>query len=170
MIAGAIVATEVKDMLSCIVALGLVGLVQSLAFLVLKAPDLAIVQLVVEILSLVILLRATIKRGEIESEHRRDYFPMALGAALCVLILAAAYPVIRELPQFGHPIMRVASEYIEKGLADTGAANLVAAVILDYRAYDTLGEAVVLFTAVSGALAVLRRIGRKRTETMGEKG
>jgi len=41
------------------------------------------------------------------------------------------------------------------------AANIVAAIILDYRAYDTLGEATVLFTAVVGVLTVMRRKGVK---------
>ena len=45
---------------------------------------------------------------------------------------------------------------------ETGAANLVASVILDYRAFDTLGEATVLFTAVMGVLAVVRKVGRKK--------
>ncbi|MEE8317508.1 MAG: hydrogen gas-evolving membrane-bound hydrogenase subunit E, partial [Candidatus Omnitrophota bacterium] len=47
-------------------------------------------------------------------------------------------------------------------LRQTGATNLVTAVILDYRAYDTLGEATILFTAVMAVLAVMRRIGRKK--------
>ena len=50
MIAAAIIAVEIKDLLSSIVAVGAVGLGLSLTFLALKAPDLAIVQLVVEIL------------------------------------------------------------------------------------------------------------------------
>jgi multisubunit Na+/H+ antiporter MnhB subunit len=52
--------------------------------------------------------------------------------------------------------------YIEQGLKKTGAANLVASIILDFRGYDTLGEAAVLFTAVMGVLAVLRREGRRK--------
>jgi len=62
MIIAAIVAIEVKDLLSSVIAVGAVGLGLSLAFLILKAPDLAITQLVVEILCLIILIRATIKR------------------------------------------------------------------------------------------------------------
>ena len=69
---------------------------------------------------------------------------------------------IKFLPSFGTPIMRVAEHYILQGISKTGASNLVGAVILDFRAYDTLGEAAVLFTAVIGVVAVLRRIGRKR--------
>ena len=42
-----------------------------------------------------------------------------------------------------------------------GAALLVVAVILDFRGYDTLGEATVLFTSVIAVLTVLRKVGRK---------
>jgi len=69
---------------------------------------------------------------------------------------------LRNLPEFGYPLMKVSQTYINEGLRQTGAANIVAAIILDYRGYDTLGEVTVLFTAVIGALAVLRVVGRKR--------
>ena len=52
--------------------------------------------------------------------------------------------------------MLVSQHYLDSGAAETGAANLVASVILDYRAYDTLGEITVLFTAILGAFAILR--------------
>ncbi|MCM8782648.1 MAG: hypothetical protein NC828_06350 [Candidatus Omnitrophica bacterium] len=75
-----------------------------------------------------------------------------------------AYFALRELPRFGYPLMRVAKGYISNGPEKTGAANIVAAIILDFRAYDTLGEASVLFTAVMGVLAVMRKIGRIKDE------
>ena len=46
--------------------------------------------------------------------------------------------------------------YINDSLEKTGAANIVSAVILDFRAYDTLGEATVLFTSILGAVVLLR--------------
>jgi multisubunit Na+/H+ antiporter MnhB subunit len=57
--------------------------------------------------------------------------------------------------------MKMGSEYLTEGLKKTGATNMVSAIILDFRGYDTLGEATVLFTSVIGVLAVLR-IVRKR--------
>jgi len=51
--------------------------------------------------------------------------------------------------------------YLQEGLAGTGAPNIVTAVLLDFRAWDTLGEATVLFCAALGTLAVLRRNARK---------
>ena len=63
-----------------------------------------------------------------------------------------------------------AATYVQDGLAQTGAPNLVTAVLLDFRAWDTLGEATVLFTSVIGAFVILRRRGRKhKTEEDQEK-
>ncbi len=46
---------------------------------------------------------------------------------------------------------------IENGQNDTAANNIVTSIVFDYRGYDTLGEATVLFTAIAGVLVVLRR-------------
>ena len=75
-----------------------------------------------------------------------------------------ASTALKGLPQFGNPFMRVSGEYLGRGLRETGAANLVGAVLLDFRAYDTLIEASVLFTAVLGVAVVLRTIGRIKDE------
>lgn len=162
MILGAIVAIEVKDLLSSVVAVGAVGLGLSIVFLVLKAPDVAITQLVVEILCLIILIRATLKKDLPFSTSGRWLFNTLIICTFITIFLFAAIKCLKDLPEFGHPIMRVASTYLEEGLKKTGATNLVSSVILDYRAYDTLGEATILFTAVIGVLAVVRRIGRKK--------
>ncbi|MFC1632159.1 hydrogen gas-evolving membrane-bound hydrogenase subunit E, partial [Candidatus Omnitrophota bacterium] len=79
-----------------------------------------------------------------------------------VTFLVVAMKCLVELPVFGQPTMTVASTYLKEGLAKTGAANLVSSVILDFRAYDTLGEATVLFTAVIAVLTIVRKIGRKK--------
>jgi multisubunit Na+/H+ antiporter MnhB subunit len=73
------------------------------------------------------------------------------------------------LPNFGSPVFastpQAASQtYIEEGFEKTGAANIVAAVVLDYRAYDTLGEATVLFSAILGAVVILRKKSRNLPE------
>ena len=67
---------------------------------------------------------------------------------------------VANLPEYGktgNPVENeVFSRYIEEGLRETGAVNIVAAVMLDYRAFDTLGEIVVLFTALATTLMLLR--------------
>lgn len=164
MIFAAIVALEVKDLLSSVIAVGAVGLGVSLAFLILKAPDLAITQLVVEILCLIILIRATIKKDVPLVTDGRWLFNTVSTLLFIAGFLMLAYFALKELPHFGAPTMRVANTYIKEGLPKTGATNLVASIILDFRAYDTLGEATILFTAVVGVLAVIRRMGRIRDE------
>ena len=162
MIIAAIAAIEVKDLLSSVVAVGAVGLGLSMAFLVLKAPDVAITQLVVEILCLIILIRATLKKDLPLSTTGRWFINTFITVCFIGILLFAAAKCFKDLPEFGYPIMRVAGTYLREGFMNTGAANLVASVILDYRAYDTLGEATILFTAVIGVLALVRRIGRKK--------
>ena len=162
MIIGAIAAVQIRDLLSAVVAVGGVGLGLSILFLILKAPDLAITQLVVEILCLVILIRATMKRDSYGKRGKHEWGRAALLAVFIGVFILFAISAFRWLPPFGHPEMRVSSYYLKEGLTRTGADNLVSSVILDFRAYDTLGEATVLFTAVIGVLAVMRVVGRKK--------
>jgi multicomponent Na+:H+ antiporter subunit B len=52
-----------------------------------------------------------------------------------------------------------AQYYINKGHEETGAVNIVTSIYLGYRAYDTLGEAMALFTAATGVFLLLKRKG-----------
>lgn len=162
MLIAAVIAVELKDLLSSVVALGAAGLGLSVVFLLLKAPDLAITQLIVEILIIVVLIKATIKK-DISANGWKAAVPMyLLTVGFLIMFLLIANMVIKELPEFGAPIMRVAGYYLDYGLKATGAANLVASIVLNFRNYDTIAEAVVLFTAIMGTLAILRKIGRKK--------
>ena len=164
MIAGAVVAIQSKNLLSAAVSMGVVGFGLTLVFLVLQAPDLAVVQIVVETLTLIILIAAILKTTMKESKVKKSAVVIYSGIATVVLLVILLFVLgdaFRQLPDFGRPDLRMSEYYIEQGLEKTGAANLVASVILDFRAYDTLGEATVLFTAVMGIFAVLRREGRK---------
>lgn len=162
MIAAAIIAVEIRDLLSAVIAVGVVGLALSVAFLIMKAPALAITQLVVEIICLVILIRATVTRERIEARGAKAAVIGLLTVVLLGVILLFAVGPLGELPVFGEPLMRVSDWYVEQGRQHRGAVNLVSSILLDYRAYDTLGEATVLFVAVIGVMAVMRRIGRKK--------
>lgn len=163
MILGSIVALEIKDILSAIIAIGIVGLGVSMSFLFLQAPDLAIVQFLFEIFALIILVRAFIdkKNHQLESSTSSVMLTLA-GIVAVVALFIISIPVFRLLPQFGDPLMTVSQHYLDAGAAETGAANLVSSIILDYRAYDTLGEVTVLFTAILGALAILRSTAKNQ--------
>jgi multicomponent Na+:H+ antiporter subunit B len=161
MIIGSIIAIETKNLLSSVISCGIVGAAVSIAFLMLGAPDIAITQVVVEILILVILIRATIVIDNTAVEAHWDTFAIVSSLIFFGLFLVFAFLAVQELAPFGHPSMRVSQQYLETGLQKTGAANIVASVVLDFRGYDTLGEATVIFTSILGAFVILRRKGRK---------
>ena len=163
MILGSIVALELRDILSSIVAVGVVGLAVSMAFLFLQAPDLAIVQFLFEIFALIILVRAFIRKDYHSLEPAKSSgWIVAFTLLGLAAVLVMSLKVFRLLPPFGRPLMDVSRYYLEHAAADTGAANIVAAIILDYRAYDTLGEVTVLLTAILGTLTVLRVRARNK--------
>src|SRR3989338_4618853 len=112
MIFAAIAALEVKDLLSSVIAVGAVGFALCLAFLILKAPDLAITQLVVEILCLIILIRATIKRDLPLIIEGRWFFNTISTLVFIAVFLFFASAALKELPGFGHPIMAVVKKYL----------------------------------------------------------
>lgn len=170
MIIGSIIAIETKNLLSSVISCGVIGFSVSIAFLMLGAPDIAITQVVVEILILVILIRATITIDNTSIEAHWDTFAVVSSLIFFGLFLVFAFLAVQDLPRFGEPSMRVSREYLVTGPEKTGAANVVTSIILDFRGYDTLGEATVLFTSILGAFVILRRRGRKRrTEADTEK-
>ena len=161
MIIGMLFVLEIENLLSAVVMMGAIGFGLSVIFLMLGAPDLAIVQIAVEVISLVILIRATIHR-DIREKADESLSPVSrIPLLVCLVIFfLMVYPAISLLPIFGEPVfLKFASSsiyYLEQGFSVTGAPNIVSAIILDFRAYDTLGEAIVLFTSVIGALSILR--------------
>ena len=165
MILGALVALESKDLLSGIISLGIIGFALTIIFLILQAPDLAIVQIVVETLTLVILIAAVLKTTREDTTEKIDTKKVLLwcaGLTFIAVFISASVKALQHLPDFGFPNLRTAEVYIDQGLPLTGASNIVAAIILDFRGYDTLGEATVLFTSVAGVVAVLRKVGGKK--------
>lgn len=59
--------------------------------------------------------------------------------------------------------------YIDNARGDTGTNNVVTSIVFDYRGFDTLGEASVLFTAVLGVGLALRRLNREEEEGDGDE-
>lgn len=163
MIAGSLVAVHTRYLLSAVISLAVVGLALCVVFLYLQAPDCAITQIVVEVVALIILIRATgAERDTSEIKGKKEIFAAEAAVIFIIVFAFFAFRALRYLPQFGYPVMKVSGEYLKVGLEQTGAANLVTSILLDFRAYDTLGEATILFTAVLGAMIVLRKVGRKK--------
>ena len=86
---------------------------------------------------------------------KRDY------AAVVFLTVIAVFFVFSMLliHPFGDPHASAMDQYIiDHTVEETGANNGVTAVVFDYRGFDTLGEATVLFTAVAGVVMLFRRL------------
>ena len=83
-----------------------------------------------------------------------------MAILICLGIIYVLLGAVSQLPKFGHsdnPMNNeVSQRYIEKGMEETGAVNVVAGMILDYRAFDTLGESHVLFIAACSVLILLK--------------
>ncbi len=77
------------------------------------------------------------------------------------MIGAVLFIAVIDMPAFGDPEspahLHVAPRYIEMAYEETGVKNIVTAILISYRAYDTLGELTVIFV---GAAAVLSLLGR----------
>lgn len=103
--------------------------------------------------------------GAYDTKHNREMvlFRKAykiFSLLFCVLLVSMLLIGVADLPPFGEadkPVNNeVAQRYIESGLQETGAVNIVTGMILDYRAFDTLGESHVLFIATCTVLILLR--------------
>ncbi|MCC7449490.1 MAG: hypothetical protein IT324_18870 [Anaerolineae bacterium] len=70
-----------------------------------------------------------------------------------------------EAKPINAPLGRVAQVYNARTVAETSSTNVVAAINFDWRAYDTIGEASILLTAVTGVTALMRRYLERRRET-----
>ena len=95
--------------------------------------------------------------GRERARFRRMYFVVALIS--CITMTLVLLYTISLLPRYGAENPRtveVVSRYVEDGLEETGAVNIVCRLILDYRAFDTLGESHVLFTALICVMILLR--------------
>ena len=94
---------------------------------------------------------------------------VVLGVAICAILLMT----VSKMPAYGDPngptMNEVIDRYVEKGLEETGAINIVAGIILDYRAFDTFGEAMMLFTSTMAVVALLKHPEEKALDEKEEK-
>jgi len=109
--------------------------------------------------------KASLKVFDLEKNMLYRFFVITYRIAaiiFCVLFCFVMVMTVSNMPATGDPSTPandsvVSSRYIEKGLEETGAVNIVGGMILDYRAFDTLGESHVLFIATMTVLILMRR-------------
>jgi len=151
-VAGVVAVAVATRRLTAIISVGVAGFAVVLWFLVLGASDVAVTQLLVEILTVVVMvlvLRRMPRRFRPERTRRRVG---ALAAAIASGITATLATLIFT----GHrELSDVASFFLREAEALTGGTNIVNTVLVDFRALDTLGELVVLAVAAVSITALL---------------
>lgn len=151
--AGTIAAVRARTRIAAVVVTGVVGTGMTVWFFVLGAADVAMTQLLVEILTvcvMVLLLRRLPREFMPSRAKRRRILPAAL--ALC----AGAATTLGVWALTGRREMSPAAEfYLSEGQTITGGANIVNTILVDFRAFDTLGELTVLGVAGIAISALL---------------
>jgi multicomponent K+:H+ antiporter subunit A len=159
---GAALIWSHHDRFRAVVLIGVIGLVTALTFIAFSAPDLALTQLSVEIVSTVLLLMGLALLPQVsprESSVLRRSRDLALAASagggmawLTWLMLTRDHDSISWY-------------FLEQSLPKGGGTNAVNVILVDFRGYDTFGEITVLGIAAVGVLALLDGLRVRRPDT-----
>ncbi|WP_295383825.1 monovalent cation/H+ antiporter subunit A [uncultured Thiodictyon sp.] len=141
-----------RSRLIALILLGAVGLIVSLIFAKFSAPDLALTQLSVEVVTIVLLLLALYflpQSTPAESSRPRQVRDLLLALAAGGGNAALAWAVLTR------PAESIADWFLTHSLPGGGGANVVNVILVDFRGFDTLGEITVLALAGLGIYAML---------------
>ncbi|MDZ7751973.1 MAG: monovalent cation/H+ antiporter subunit A [Gammaproteobacteria bacterium] len=153
-LAAAAVATVImhRQRLVSLILIGVVGLVVSLVFVKFSAPDLALTQLSVEVVTIVLLLLALYflpRRQQPDSRPGHRARDVVLSVVAGGGVAALAWAVLTR------PYDSIADFFLANSLPGGGGSNVVNVILVDFRGYDTLGEITVLALAALGIFAML---------------
>ncbi|WP_257172739.1 Na(+)/H(+) antiporter subunit B [Colwellia sp. M166] len=166
MVVVAIAIIRSKDLFVVVMLLGIYGLISASFFVAMDAVDVAFTEAAVGAgISTLLMLVVIAMTGRKEKTNRHK----PLSALFIVLITGGLliYGTL-DMPHFGAadaPIHKhVAPRYINDSMSEIGVPNIVTSVLASYRAFDTFGEVVVIFTAGIGVLTLLSVARRKEDE------
>jgi multicomponent Na+:H+ antiporter subunit B len=165
---------RLRNLFAVVMLSGIYSLLMAGTFVLLDAVDVAFTEAAVGAgISTVLLL------GVLTLTKSREKIPVTTPILPLVTVIVTGGLLIYgtwDLPRFGDPNApahrHVAPEYLAEATHETGAPNVVTAVLASYRGYDTLGEVTVIFTAGIGVLLLLSGSGvlrRRDPETPDEK-
>ncbi|OKY25543.1 MULTISPECIES: DUF4040 domain-containing protein [Thalassotalea] len=147
-----------KDLFAVVMLFSIYSFLSALIFINLDAVDVAFTEAAVGAgISTVLMLGTIAITGRTETPPAKS----KLLPLLIVVVTGAAliYGTL-DMPPFGHaenPVHEhVAPRYIEESPKEIGLPNMVTSVLASYRGFDTLGETVVVFSAMIGVLSLLR--------------
>jgi multicomponent K+:H+ antiporter subunit A len=150
--------------LVALILMGGAGLVCCLSFVWLSAPDLALTQLLIEVVTTVLLLLGLrwlpIRRQELRAFSRasrvRAFFRRGLD--MTVAIVAGAGVSFLAYAAMTRPVPdAIAHFFLERAYSEGGGRNVINVLLVDFRAFDTLGEITVLGVVGLTVFALLRR-------------
>ncbi|XID94552.1 Na+/H+ antiporter subunit A [Paenibacillaceae bacterium WGS1546] len=153
MVAAAMFILFTKSKLVSIIAVSVIGYIVSLYFVILRAPDLALTQLVVETISTTLFLLCFYFLPKVSKfvtplsvRLRNSVIALGVGTTLTVIGLATQE----------HHLFASISEYYRDSYALAGAKNMVNAILVDFRGFDTMLEIVVLSAAGIGIYTMIK--------------
>jgi multicomponent Na+:H+ antiporter subunit B len=156
---------KMKDLFAVVMLLGIYSLLSASFFVAMDAVDVAFTEAAVGAgISTLLMLVVITMTGRSEKTTRHK--PLL---ALLVVVFTGSVLIYGtfDMPYFGiadAPIhSHVAPRYIQESMKEIGIPNIVTSVLASYRAFDTFGEVVVIFTAGIGVMALLS-VGRRPEE------
>jgi multicomponent Na+:H+ antiporter subunit B len=158
---GAALATAVlRDVLGAIIAFATYSLGIAVVWVVLQAPDVGLTEAAVGAGVTTVLFLLTIAKTVRPSGERVVERLDVPALAVSVLLVGILMTTLGALPEIGSPdtavlTSEVTNYYLEHAYEETEVKNAVTAVLAAYRGFDTLGEAVVVYSAGVGLLVVL---------------
>lgn len=147
----AITIPIVKSRLSAILLTGFIGYLVAMSFVLFRAPDLALTQLIVETVSTALFLLAFYFLPEWEKKRK----PIQWRNAIIAISVGTVFTVI-ALAVHNNRLFDSISSFFEKSDELTGANNIVNTILGDFRAFDTMLEVIVLFIAGIGIYALTK--------------
>ncbi|MCZ4323998.1 monovalent cation/H+ antiporter subunit A [Pseudomonas anguilliseptica] len=141
-----------RQRLVSLLMLSVVGLMVALAFARYSAPDLALTQLSVEVVTIILLMLALFflpAHTRVESSSLRGLrdFTLAVGSGVMVAMLVFAV--------LTRPYDSISAFFLENSVPGGGGTNVVNVILVDFRGFDTMGEVTVLAIAAVGIFALL---------------
>jgi multicomponent K+:H+ antiporter subunit A len=141
-----------RQRLTALIALSVVGLMTVLTFVRFSAPDLALTQLAVEVVTIMLLLLALYF---LPQQDRAESGPLRCGRDLLLAAVVGGGTGLLTWAMLTRPYAGIAGYFMENSLPGGGGANVVNVILVDFRGFDTLGEITVLAIAAVGIFALL---------------
>jgi multicomponent K+:H+ antiporter subunit A len=140
---------------AALLLLSVVGLVVALIFVRFSAPDLALTQLSIEVVTIVLLMLALYFLPQLtpnESNSRRVTRDIALAGLAGTGVGMLVWAVLTR------PYTTIADFFLDNSVSGGGGTNVVNVILVDFRGFDTLGEITVLAIAAVGIYGLLHKL------------